>query len=72
MHWLVSEIFLLVQPIEDAMKTGKCTLASDGWQDAQKRPLLNVCKITPSGASFIKAIDTTGKTKVRIGPCSCS
>ena len=54
------------------MKTGKCTLASDGWQDAQKRPLLNVCKIIPSGASFIKAIDTTGKTKVRIGPCSCS
>ena len=63
---------MLVQPITAAMKKAKCTLTSDGWQDAQKRPLLNVCAITPAGAQFIKAIDTTGETKVLSSPCICS
>ena len=63
---------MLVQPITAAMKKAKCTLTSDGWQDAQKRPLLNVCAITPAGAQFIRAIDITGETKVLSSPCICS
>ena len=60
-----------MQPFDEAMKKGKCSLASDGWQ-AHKRPLLNVCAVTPLGSTFIKAVDTTGETKVFVSPRSCS
>ena len=58
-----------MQPFADAMGKGKCSLALDGWQDAHKRPLLNVCAVTPAGSTFVKAVDTTGATKVLICPC---
>ena len=63
---------VLMQPFDEAMKRNKCSLPSDGWQDAHKRPLLNVCAVTPLGSTFIKAVDTTGETKVHIFPLSCS
>lgn len=59
-----------MQPFNEAMRLGKCSLASDGWQDAHKRPLVNVCAITPEGSTFVKAVDTTGETKV-LGSHSC-
>jgi hypothetical protein len=39
------------------------TLVSDGWTDANKRPLLNVLLVCPEGEIFIEAIDTSGDTK---------
>ena len=53
-----------VQPHEDAMKNTGCTLASDGWTDPRKRPLLNMCVVTHKGTLFKRAVDTTGQTKV--------
>ena len=39
------------------------TLVSDGWQDANGRPLINVLLVSPSGEMFQKAIDTSGNRK---------
>ena len=38
-------------------------LASDGWTDAQKRPLLNFMLVTPRGTKFVRALDTSGNEK---------
>ena len=61
-------MFCFVQPFHVEMSKAKCSLASDGWQDALKRPLLNVVATTPLGSTFIKAVDTTGETKVNDQP----
>ena len=39
------------------------TIVSDGWSDAQQKPLLNILLVTSSGSTFIESIDTTGNTK---------
>ena len=44
------------------MKTG-CTVTSDGWSSVTRRPLLNVCVVTPKGTMFECAIDTSGEEK---------
>lgn len=44
----------------------KCTggtIVSDGWSDAQRRPLLNVLLDIPAGATFLKSVDFSGETK---------
>jgi Protein of unknown function (DUF 659) len=38
-------------------------LVSDGWTDANRRPLLNVLLVSPAGDLFMEAIDTSGNTK---------
>ena len=38
-------------------------LTSDGWTSVSNKPLLNFLTVTPFGAEFIKAIDTSGQTK---------
>lgn len=50
--------------LETLPKTG-CTVASDGWSSTDNRPLLNVLLVSPKGACFATAIDTSGQTKVR-------
>lgn len=40
-----------------------CTLTSDGWSSTTSRPLLNVLTVTPMGANFLKAVDTSGEVK---------
>ena len=62
----ISKLCHVVQPFQEEMHKAKCSGASDGWQDACKRPLLNVCATTTAGTTFIKAVDTTGKTKVML------
>ena len=57
-----------MQPFEEQAKITKRTMASDGWQAVDSRPLLNVCSVTPLGVTFLKAVDTTGETKVLISP----
>ncbi len=44
-------------------KTTGQSLTSDGWEDVRRRPLLNALAVNPSGAYFIKSIDTSGETK---------
>jgi len=39
------------------------TIVSDGWSDAQRRPLLNILLVIPEGATFISSIDSSGFTK---------
>ncbi len=45
------------------MQTTGASIASDGWDDRQGRPLLNVVLITAQGAMFIKSVDTSGEIK---------
>ena len=39
------------------------TLTSDGWSDANSRPLLNLLAINPKGVKFLDAINTEGQQK---------
>lgn len=39
------------------------TLVSDGWTDANGKPLINVLLVSPGGEQFLEAIDTSGDTK---------
>lgn len=43
-------------------KTG-CSLVSDGWDDRQHRPLMNMIVVSPQGAMFLKTFNTTGHVK---------
>lgn len=47
------------------------TICSDGWSDAQNRPLLNVLAVNPKGAKFITSIDTSGVQKTASYIASC-
>ena len=39
------------------------SLVSDGWTDANGKPLINVLLVSPAGEQFLEAIDTSGNTK---------
>jgi hypothetical protein len=39
------------------------SLVSDGYTDANRRPLVNVLLVSPAGELFMEAIDTSGNTK---------
>ena len=36
---------------------------SDGWDDRQHRPLINVLAVSPQGGMFIRSVNTTGQVK---------
>jgi hypothetical protein len=38
-------------------------IASDGWSDRCRRPLLNFIATSPAGSRFVSALDTSGDTK---------
>lgn len=40
-------------------------IVSDGWSDAQKRPLLNFLVVTEDGPMFLRAINTEGISKTK-------
>lgn len=46
-----------------AMKVTGFVLSSDGWTDAQSRPLLNFMLMSPKGIKFLRALDTSGQEK---------
>lgn len=50
----------------DCLADTAATLASDGWSSTDNRPLLNVMLVTPKGACFRQAVDTSGQTKARL------
>ena len=39
------------------------SICSDGWSDAQRRPLINIMAVSESGLMFLKAIYCEGETK---------
>ena len=39
------------------------SIVSDGYTDANRRPLVNVLLVSPAGELFMEAIDTSGNTK---------
>jgi Protein of unknown function (DUF 659) len=39
------------------------SVVSDGWTDANRRPLINILLVSPAGEMFQEAIDTSGNTK---------
>lgn len=41
------------------------SIVSDGWSDAQKRPLLNFLVVTEDGPMFLRAINTEGISKTK-------
>ena len=48
---------------DHAMKVTGFVLGSDGWTDAQSRPLLNFMLVSPKGVKFVRALDTSGQQK---------
>lgn len=48
---------------QHAMKVTGFVLTSDGWTDAQSRPLINFMLVTPKGIKFVRALDTSGSEK---------
>ncbi|KAJ1443109.1 Ribonuclease H-like superfamily [Sesbania bispinosa] len=53
----------LLQPIKDTWSEKGVSLVTDGWTDAQRRPLINFMAISDSGPMFLKAIDGSGEFK---------
>lgn len=52
-----------LEPIRALYDVYGCSITSDGWSSVSRRPLLNVLAVSPKGAEFLKAIDTTGESK---------
>ena len=48
--------------LSDTVNTG-LTMISDGWSNVQNRPLINFLSVTPEGAVFLGACDTSGEVK---------
>ncbi|XP_074271006.1 uncharacterized protein LOC141594925 [Silene latifolia] len=53
----------LLQPFRDSWKKKGLSLCSDGWTDRQRHPLINMMATSGGGDMFLKAYDTSGKTK---------
>lgn len=48
---------------KDSIRKYGVTVCSDGWDNVQNRPLLNVLLCCPTGDTFLGSIDTTGNKK---------
>ncbi len=59
----VARVDAELKPIRSTYEVYGCTITSDGWSSVAKRPLLNVLVVSPKGAEFVKAIDTSGESK---------
>ena len=46
-----------------AVKNYGVTICSDGWDDVNRRPLMNVMMSCPAGDVFLGSIDTSGEKK---------
>ncbi|XP_034217319.1 uncharacterized protein LOC117628874 [Prunus dulcis] len=52
-----------LQPMKRAWQSKGVSVCSDGWSDAQRRPLINVMAVCESGPMFLKAINCEGECK---------
>lgn len=53
----------MLQPIKSSWPFKGVTIATDGWSDPQRRPILNFLAVTEGGPMFLKSIDTEGEVK---------
>lgn len=51
------------QPYDQLALTSGYTVASDGWEDPRRNPILAIAAVTPLGPKFLGSVDTTGQTK---------
>ena len=52
-----------MEPIKKTWNEKGVSICSDGWLDAQRRPLINIMEVSESGPMFFKAINYEGETK---------
>lgn len=53
----------LLNALKSTWSTKGVSIVSDGWSDAQRRPILNFLAVTEDGPMFLKAINTEGEIK---------
>ena len=53
----------LLKSIKDTWKERGLSIVSNGWTDAQKKPLINFIATSEKGSLFIKSIDGTKEYK---------
>ncbi|CAL5347327.1 unnamed protein product [Camellia sinensis] len=53
----------LLEPTKKSWDEKGLSIVSDGWTDAQRRPLINFMAACNGGAMFIKAVNCEGETK---------
>ena len=53
----------LLEPIKKTWNEKGVSICSNGWSDAQRRPLINIMAVSKSGSMFFKAINCEGETK---------
>ncbi|XP_058750554.1 uncharacterized protein LOC131623560 [Vicia villosa] len=58
-----ANILKLLQPIKYTWPEKGVSIVTDGWTDAQRRPLINFMATSSAGPMFLKAIDGTGEFK---------
>ncbi|XP_050376408.1 uncharacterized protein LOC126793822 [Argentina anserina] len=52
-----------LQPLKLSWKDKGVSICSDGWSDAQRRPLINVIAISESGPMMLRAVNCEGEYK---------
>ena len=55
-----SNIENLLEPIKKTLNEKGVSICSDGWSDAQRRPLINIMAVSEGGPMFLKAINCEG------------
>eukprot|EP00267_Zea_mays_P045970 XP_020398306.1 uncharacterized protein LOC103634671 [Zea mays] len=55
----------MLQPVKETWSSKGVSIVSDGWSDAQRRPLLNFLAVTEDGTMFLRAINTEGISKTK-------
>ncbi|PWZ40492.1 hypothetical protein Zm00014a_028394 [Zea mays] len=55
----------MLQPLKETWSSKGVSIVSDGWSDAQRRPLLNFLAVTEDGPMFLRAINTEGISKTK-------
>jgi hypothetical protein len=51
--------------VKETWSSKGVSIVSDGWSDAQRRPLLNFLVVTEDGPMFLRAINTEGISKTK-------
>ena len=53
----------LMEPIRATWKQKWVSICSDGWANAQKRPLINFMAVTESDPMFLNSVNAEGEVK---------
>ena len=58
-----SNIERKLEPIKSTWSSKGVSLCSNGWSDAQKRPIIHFMVVTESGPMFLSSVNAEGFTK---------